>query len=86
MITSDGTEHAAAAIAPVSATMPGAIVVTVWKPSRDVILAASLGPASLISDSVEAEPLTVKATGRDLGGGREGRRGSRCPSDRVRDA
>ena len=57
LITYDGTEHAAEAIGPVAEMLPGerAIVVTLWKPIRDAILAVSLGPAPLISDPVEAE-------------------------------
>jgi nucleotide-binding universal stress UspA family protein len=57
LISYDGSERAAEAIEPAAAMLPGerAIVVTVWRPIRDAILAVSLGPAPLISDPVEAD-------------------------------
>ncbi|MEA2256845.1 MAG: hypothetical protein QOG35_2890 [Solirubrobacteraceae bacterium] len=53
----DGTEHAERALDVTAALFPGAraIVVTVWKPILEAILAVSLGPAPVISDPADAD-------------------------------
>jgi nucleotide-binding universal stress UspA family protein len=53
----DGSQHAAEAIAVAGSLMPAApaIVLTVWTPIRDAILAVSLGPTPAISDPADAD-------------------------------
>jgi nucleotide-binding universal stress UspA family protein len=53
----DGSPHAAEAIAVAASLMPGApaIVLAVWTPIREAILAVSLGPTPAISDPAEAD-------------------------------
>jgi nucleotide-binding universal stress UspA family protein len=53
----DGSQQAAAAIDQAGALLPGtrALVVTVWKPISEILLAVSLGPAPLISDPADLD-------------------------------
>ena len=53
----DGSREAIEALAYTARLLPGArvIVLTVWKPISEVLLAVSLGPAPLISDPAEAD-------------------------------
>lgn len=69
----DGSTHAAEAITVAGALMPGtpSIVLTVWTPIREAILAVSLGPAPAISDPVDADA-RQRRTAEDLA--REGAR------------
>jgi nucleotide-binding universal stress UspA family protein len=57
IISYDGSKAADAALATAADLLPGApaLVVTVWKPILEAILAVSLGPAPLISDPVDAD-------------------------------
>jgi nucleotide-binding universal stress UspA family protein len=53
----DGSREAKHAVAHAATLLPGApaLVVTVWKPISEALLAVSLGPAPLISDPVDAD-------------------------------
>jgi nucleotide-binding universal stress UspA family protein len=57
IICYDGSKHADAALDAAARLLPGAsvLVVTVWKPILQAILAVSLGPAPEIGDPVEAD-------------------------------
>ncbi|MEA2253564.1 MAG: hypothetical protein QOJ82_408 [Solirubrobacteraceae bacterium] len=53
----DGSDDAERAVAATAALFPGAraVVVTVWRPILEAILAVSLGPAPVISDPADAD-------------------------------
>lgn len=57
LICYDGSDPAEAALATVAALLPRAqvLVVVVWKPIREAILAVSLGPAPPISDAADVD-------------------------------
>jgi nucleotide-binding universal stress UspA family protein len=57
VICYDGSDAATAALTTAAELLPGApaLVVTVWKPILDAILAVTLGPAPPISDVADAD-------------------------------
>jgi nucleotide-binding universal stress UspA family protein len=59
----DGSDEAAEAMVPAAALLRGeaAIVLTVWKPIREAILAVAVGPAPLISDPADIDERQQRA-------------------------